>query len=81
MDLLFGNAPRMLRDTQRPPTVRWPRFDPAGMELRDAGLRVLMHPTVAAKNFLVTIGDRTVGGLCARDQMVAGSLCSYANPS
>src|SRR5690606_31259075 len=32
--------------------------------------RVLSHPTVAAKNFLVTIGDRTVGGLCARDQMV-----------
>jgi phosphoribosylformylglycinamidine synthase len=31
---------------------------------------VLAHPTVASKNFLVTIGDRTVGGLCARDQMV-----------
>ena len=33
-------------------------------------LRVLAHPTVASKNFLVTIGDRTVGGLTARDQMV-----------
>ena len=31
---------------------------------------MLAHPTVASKNFLVTIGDRTVGGLCARDQMV-----------
>jgi phosphoribosylformylglycinamidine synthase len=70
MDLLFGNAPRMLRDAQRPLASRWPRFDPAAMDLREAGLRVLMHPTVAAKNFLVTIGDRTVGGLCARDQMV-----------
>ena len=42
----------------------------AALDLHDAGLRVLAHPTVAAKNFLVTIGDRTVGGLTARDQMV-----------
>jgi phosphoribosylformylglycinamidine synthase len=70
MDLLFGNAPRMLRDTQRLPEPRWPRLDTATLDLREAGLRVLAHPSVAAKNFLVTIGDRTVGGLCARDQMV-----------
>ena len=45
-------------------------LDTAALDLREAGLRVLAHPTVAAKNFLVTIGDRTVGGLTARDQMV-----------
>ena len=70
MDLLFGKAPKMHRDASTPGTARWPRLDTAGVDLREAGLRVLAHPTVAAKNFLVTIGDRTVGGLCARDQMV-----------
>jgi phosphoribosylformylglycinamidine synthase len=78
MDLLFGKAPKMLRDTQREPAPRWPRLDTdalgageaLGPNLREAGLRVLAHPSVAAKNFLVTIGDRSVGGLTARDQMV-----------
>src|SRR5690606_9913816 len=45
-------------------------ISPPGAALPDAGLRVLAHPTVAAKQFLVTIGDRSVGGLTARDQMV-----------
>jgi phosphoribosylformylglycinamidine synthase len=70
MDVLFGKSPKMHRDTQRTPAPRWPRLDLGKLELRDAGLRVLSHPTVAAKNFLVTIGDRSVGGLCSRDQMV-----------
>jgi phosphoribosylformylglycinamidine synthase len=70
MDLLFGSAPKLLRDTQRPHPARWARLDTARIDLREAGLRVLAHPSVAAKNFLVTIGDRSVGGLCARDQMV-----------
>jgi phosphoribosylformylglycinamidine synthase len=75
MDLLFGNAPRMLRDVQREAPARWPRLDTEAFaadasRLREAGLRVLSHPSVAAKNFLVTIGDRSVGGLTARDQMV-----------
>jgi phosphoribosylformylglycinamidine synthase len=70
MDVLFGNSPRMHRDTQRPAAIRWPRLDVAKLDLREAGLRVMAHPTVASKNFLVTIGDRSVGGLCSRDQMV-----------
>ena len=70
MDLLFGKAPKMHRDSQHPPAPRWPRLDTETLDLREAGLRVLAHPTVASKNFLVTIGDRTVGGLCSRDQMV-----------
>ena len=70
MDVLFGNSPRMHRDTQRLPAPRWPRLDVSRLELREAGLRVMAHPTVASKNFLVTIGDRSVGGLCSRDQMV-----------
>ena len=75
MDLLFGNAPKLHRDTQRPRATRWSKLDTAALNgnptaLHEAGLRVLAHPSVASKNFLVTIGDRSVGGLCARDQMV-----------
>src|SRR5690606_32442687 len=70
MDVLFGKPPKMHRDTERPAPARWPQLDTAALQLQDAGLRVLAHPTVAAKSFLVTIGDRSVGGLTARDQMV-----------
>jgi phosphoribosylformylglycinamidine synthase len=70
MDVLFGKPPKMHRDTTRSAPVRWRMLDTASVDLRDAGLRVLAHPTVAAKQFLVTIGDRTVGGLSARDQMI-----------
>ncbi len=70
MDVLFGKAPKMHRDTQRPAASAWPALDSKEIDLHDAGLRVLAHPTVAAKSFLITIGDRSVGGLTARDQMV-----------
>ena len=70
MDVLFGKPPKMHRDTAHPAPPRWPEADTDALDLRDAGLRVLAHPTVAAKSFLITIGDRTVGGLTARDQMV-----------
>jgi phosphoribosylformylglycinamidine synthase len=76
MDVLFGKPPKMHRDAQRPHPTRWPELDSdvlgesPGQILHDVGLRVLAHPTVAAKNFLVSIGDRSVGGLTARDQMI-----------
>ncbi len=47
-----------------------PPLDFGGITVRDAAYRVLQFPAVADKTFLVTIGDRTVGGLCARDPMV-----------
>ncbi|PKM07798.1 MAG: phosphoribosylformylglycinamidine synthase [Gammaproteobacteria bacterium HGW-Gammaproteobacteria-4] len=73
MDLLFGNAPRLQRNCETPTPLRFPRLDTeAGLAggLSEAGLRVLAHPSVAAKNFLITIADRSVGGLCSRDQMI-----------
>ncbi|MEE7560732.1 phosphoribosylformylglycinamidine synthase, partial [Xanthomonas sp. Kuri4-2] len=70
MDVLFGKAPKMHRDTAHPPAPRWPVLDTATLDLHEAGLRVLAHPAVAAKSFLVTIGDRSVGGLTAREQMI-----------
>ncbi|RPD84525.1 phosphoribosylformylglycinamidine synthase [Luteimonas sp. 100069] len=70
MDLLFGKPPKMHRDTGRLAPHRWPALNSRAIDLHEAGLRVLAHPTVASKSFLVTIGDRSVGGLTARDQMV-----------
>ncbi len=70
MDLLFGKAPKLHRDVRRGLNAPWPRLDTTTLDLREAGLRVLAHPSVASKNYLVTIGDRSVGGLIARDQMV-----------
>jgi len=69
MDLLLGKPPRMHRDVQRLQR-RFAPLDLTGVELQDAVIKVLSHPTVASKRFLVTIGDRTVGGLTHRDQMV-----------
>ncbi|TFZ04890.1 phosphoribosylformylglycinamidine synthase [Ramlibacter rhizophilus] len=69
MDVLLGKPPRMHRDVQS--IRRTPRpLDLTGVDLQDAAIKVLSHPTVASKRFLVTIGDRTVGGLTHRDQMV-----------
>ena len=70
MDVLFGKPPKMHRDAAHPPAPRWPALRTDALDLREAGLRVLAHPTVASKSFLVTIGDRSVGGLTAREQMI-----------
>ncbi|KAJ9617277.1 phosphoribosylformylglycinamidine synthase [Cladophialophora chaetospira] len=79
MEVLFGKPPKMTRDvTTR--KVELPGFDSSlsiyvpqastdGL-LEEAISRVLQMPAVGSKSFLITIGDRTVGGLTARDQMV-----------
>ena len=69
MDVILGNPPRMTREAQRMPGVSEP-IDLTVISLDEAVDRVLRHPTVANKTFLITIGDRTVGGLTSRDQMV-----------
>ncbi|MCG6876621.1 MAG: phosphoribosylformylglycinamidine synthase, partial [Betaproteobacteria bacterium] len=69
LEALLGKPPRMLRDVRRL-APELDVLDVAGIELDEACRRVLRAPTVANKAFLVTIGDRSVGGLCARDQMV-----------
>ncbi|MFC3338737.1 phosphoribosylformylglycinamidine synthase [Paracandidimonas soli] len=69
IDVILGKPPRMTRDVQRQEPVS-EQLDIISIELGEAISRVLRHPTVANKTFLVTIGDRTVGGLCSRDQMV-----------
>ncbi|HKP66617.1 MAG TPA: phosphoribosylformylglycinamidine synthase, partial [Casimicrobiaceae bacterium] len=69
LDVILGKPPRMTRDVARVARPL-PPLDLTGITLRDAAYRVLQFPAVADKTFLVTIGDRTVGGLCARDPMV-----------
>jgi phosphoribosylformylglycinamidine synthase len=69
MPLLLGKPPRMQRSTERA-TVKFPAFDTSKLDMNEAAERVLRLPSVASKNFLITIGDRTVGGLTVRDQMV-----------
>jgi phosphoribosylformylglycinamidine synthase len=69
LDVLLGKPPRLTREVNSAPPQRQ-RFDSAGVELREAAYRVLRLPAVADKTFLITIGDRTVGGLISRDQLV-----------
>ena len=69
IDVILGKPPRMTRDVKRL-TPEASALDLTVISLDDAVTRVLQHPTVADKSFLITIGDRTVGGLSSRDQMV-----------
>ena len=69
MEVLLGKPPKMHREVQRVPRRSAP-LDLTGVALAQACADVLRHPTVASKRFLITIGDRTVGGQNHRDQMV-----------
>jgi phosphoribosylformylglycinamidine synthase len=69
ISVLLGGIPRMQRDVRSIAPVGHP-FDGTQVNLREAAYRVLRLPAVADKTFLITIGDRTVGGLVSRDQMV-----------
>src|SRR5258706_3016298 len=69
LEVLLGKAPRMHRDVRRRAVEPEPLALDA-IDLREAAYRVLRLPTVADKTFLVTIVDRTVGGLCVLDQVV-----------
>jgi phosphoribosylformylglycinamidine synthase len=69
LDVLLGKPPKMHRDVRRMP-VDLPALDLGDVALAQVAFDVLRHPTVASKRFLITIGDRTVGGLSCRDPMV-----------
>ena len=69
LEVLFGKPPKATREAscvRREPEP----WDGGGIELGEAVERVLSFPAVADKSFLITIADRTVGGLVARDQMI-----------
>ena len=69
LNVLLGKPPKTTRSDK---TVRSSEkaFNAQNIDITEAAYRVLRLPTVAAKNFLITIGDRSVGGMTHRDQMV-----------
>jgi phosphoribosylformylglycinamidine synthase len=69
MEVLLGKPPRMHRNATRK-SVAMSALDVGSIDLKDAAFRVMRLPSVASKSFLITIGDRTVGGMTARDQFV-----------
>ncbi len=69
MQVMLGGTPRMQRSYETV-TRQGNDFDVSKIDLSDAIFRVLKNPTVASKSFLITIGDRSITGMVARDQMV-----------
>ncbi len=69
LSVLFGKPPKMSREVTRKKTTL-PDFDNTDISIEEAVNRVLHLPAVGSKKFLITIGDRTVGGMVTRDQMV-----------
>jgi phosphoribosylformylglycinamidine synthase len=69
LEVLLGKPPKMTRRVTRV-ARELPVFDTSKIDLRVAAYRVLRVPSVADKTFLISIGDRSVGGMTARDQMV-----------
>lgn len=69
LEVLLGKPPRMHRSVTREAELG-DDFAAANVDIDEAVTRVLHHPAVASKSFLITIGDRTITGLVARDQMV-----------
>ncbi len=69
LEVILGKPPKMLREAHHGPFHK-PSFTTSGIDVAEAAERVLRLPCVASKSFLITIGDRSVTGLVARDQMV-----------
>jgi phosphoribosylformylglycinamidine synthase len=69
LEVLLGQPPRLRREVHSVAVQSRP-FELAALDVREAAYRVLRLPAVADKGFLITIGDRTVGGLVSRDQLV-----------
>jgi phosphoribosylformylglycinamidine synthase len=69
IDMLLGKTPRMSRDVISLPKTVAP-LSTAGSTIGESLDRLLRLPTIADKSFLITIGDRSVGGMISRDQMV-----------
>ena len=69
LEVVLGKPPKMTRDVKRRRRAL-PKLDFSAIDINDAVSRVLRFPAVANKTFLISIGDRTVGGLCSRDPFV-----------
>ncbi|MDU0810617.1 MAG: phosphoribosylformylglycinamidine synthase [Burkholderia sp.] len=70
VDILLGKLPRVHLNVLRTITNPAPSVNLTDISLTDVAIDVLRHPTVSSKSFLITIGDRSIGGMSVRDQMV-----------
>ncbi|KZN76498.1 phosphoribosylformylglycinamidine synthase [Pseudoalteromonas luteoviolacea] len=78
LEVLLGKAPKMHRDVESK-QVEGEALKTESIDVEEAAKRLLRLPTIAEKTFLITIGDRTVTGLVARDQMVGPWQVPVAN--
>lgn len=78
LNVLLGKPPKMTRHAQHKPR-RCPPVNTAQIDLNDAIERLLQLPTIADKSFLITIGDRSVTGLIARDSLVGPWQCAVSD--
>ena len=69
LSVLLGKMPSIQRDVQTK-TQTYDEFNTEGLDIKESAHRILHLPAVADKHFLITIGDRSISGLVARDQMV-----------
>jgi phosphoribosylformylglycinamidine synthase len=69
LEVILGKPPKMTRDVKRLDPIR-DDFDPSLVDVREAAYRLLKFPAIADKTFLISIGDRSVGGMIHRDPMV-----------
>ncbi|RKZ49914.1 MAG: phosphoribosylformylglycinamidine synthase [Gammaproteobacteria bacterium] len=69
LSVLLGKMPGIQRDVQTK-TQTYDEFNTEGLDIKESVHRILHLPAVADKHFLITIGDRSISGLVARDQMV-----------
>ena len=70
LDVLLGNPPKLSKNIETPSRVTKKKINNYEGEVLDTITQVLKYPSVSSKSFLITIGDRSVTGLIARDQMV-----------
>ncbi|QJQ52301.1 phosphoribosylformylglycinamidine synthase [Vitreoscilla sp. C1] len=78
LNVLLGKPPRTVR-TDNTVTLETPEFDTSKIDVKESFYRVLRLPTVANKNFLISIGDRSVGGMTYQDQLVGRFQTPVAN--
>jgi len=69
MSVLFGKPPKMHRSVESESFTK-PMFESSDVNVKEAAEKILKLPSVASKNFLITIGDRSITGMVTRDQMV-----------
>ena len=70
LSMLFGDLPITEMEVKEESVETLNEDNSEDIDLSDSITKVLQHPTVSSKSFLITIGDRTVSGMVARDQLV-----------